>query len=78
MVRAMSGLGDGCGFFKETCGIMTAAAARLSWYAGKGSDEEIESLLQIKWWDWPLEKITKNLQILTDNDIGRLMEFDGD
>ena len=42
------------------------------------SDEEIESLLQIKWWDWPLEKITKNLQILTDNDIGGLMELDGD
>ena len=27
LVRAMSGLGDGCGFFKETCGIMTAAAS---------------------------------------------------
>ena len=43
MVRAMSGLGDGCGFFKETCGIMTAAAAVLSWYAGKGADSEAES-----------------------------------
>ena len=26
LVRAMSGLGDGCGFFQETCGIMTGAA----------------------------------------------------
>lgn len=43
LVRAMSGLGDGCGFFKETCGIMTAAAAILSWYAGKGADSETES-----------------------------------
>ncbi len=43
VVRAMSGLGDGCGFFKETCGIMTAAAAILSWYAGKGADSETES-----------------------------------
>jgi hypothetical protein len=43
LVRAMSGLGDGCGFFKETCGIMTAAAAILSWYAGKGADSESES-----------------------------------
>ncbi len=42
-VRAMSGLGDGCGFFKETCGIMTGAASILAWHAGKGADEEKES-----------------------------------
>jgi virginiamycin A acetyltransferase len=28
--------------------------------------EHIDELLQLKWWDWPLEKITKNLQWLTD------------
>ena len=43
LVRAMSGLGDGCGFFQETCGIMTGAASVLSWYAGKGADGEEES-----------------------------------
>ncbi|MBW2442955.1 MAG: C_GCAxxG_C_C family protein [Deltaproteobacteria bacterium] len=43
LVRAMSGLGDGCGFFKETCGIMTGAASILAWYAGKGADDETES-----------------------------------
>ena len=43
LVRAMSGLGDGCGFFKETCGIMTGAACLIAWYAGKGSDGEVES-----------------------------------
>ncbi|MGD2270755.1 MAG: C-GCAxxG-C-C family protein [Desulfobacterales bacterium] len=43
LVRAMSGLGDGCGFFKETCGVMTGAASLISWYAGKGSDGEKES-----------------------------------
>jgi len=43
LVRAMSGLGDGCGFFKETCGIMTGAASILAWHAGKGADEEAES-----------------------------------
>ena len=42
LVRAMSGLGDGCGFFQETCGIMTGAASVLSWYAGKGTDSEEE------------------------------------
>jgi hypothetical protein len=43
LIRAMSGLGDGCGFFKETCGVMTGAACLLSWYAGKGADSEVES-----------------------------------
>jgi len=43
LIRSMSGLGDGCGFFKETCGVMTGAACLLSWYAGKGSDNEAES-----------------------------------
>jgi len=43
LVRAMSGLGDGCGFFQETCGIMTGAASILAWYAGKGADNEEES-----------------------------------
>ena len=43
MVRAISGLADGCGFFNETCGVLTGAACLLSWYAGKGADEEPES-----------------------------------
>ncbi|MBF0205168.1 MAG: C_GCAxxG_C_C family protein, partial [Desulfamplus sp.] len=43
LVRAISGLGDGCGFFNETCGVMTSAASLLAWYGGKGSDTESES-----------------------------------
>ena len=55
LVRAMSGLGDGCGFFNETCGIMTGAASLLGWYAGKGADGEQES-----------EKLLPMLQDLDD------------
>jgi virginiamycin A acetyltransferase len=29
------------------------------------SKEQIEKLLEIKWWDWEIEKITKNVQNLT-------------
>lgn len=43
LVRAMSGLGDGCGFFNETCGVMTGAASALAWHGGKGSANETES-----------------------------------
>lgn len=43
LVRAMSGLADGCGFFYETCGVMTGAACVLAYYAAKGSDSEKQS-----------------------------------
>ncbi len=33
------------------------------------SEDEIERLLAIKWWNWPPEKITKNLHVLTGNKI---------
>ena len=43
LVRAMSGLGLGCGSFNETCGVLTSAASILAWYGGKGADNEAES-----------------------------------
>ena len=43
LVRAMSGLGDGCGFFNETCGIMTSAAAILGLLAGNGDKPQTQS-----------------------------------
>jgi virginiamycin A acetyltransferase len=36
------------------------------------SDEQIEVLLQTKWWDWEIEKITRYVDILTGNDIEKL------
>ena len=36
------------------------------------SDEKIGRLLDIKWWDWPIEKITENVQLLTGNDLEKL------
>ena len=34
--------------------------------------ETIDKLLKLKWWDWSPEKISANLQHLTDNKIDRL------
>ncbi|GLZ31249.1 acetyltransferase [Lentzea sp. NBRC 105346] len=28
------------------------------------SDEDIERLLRVKWWDWPVEKVTRHLRVL--------------
>lgn len=34
--------------------------------------ETIAFLLALRWWDWPIEKITENLPLLTSEDIGGL------
>jgi virginiamycin A acetyltransferase len=36
------------------------------------SEEDIEKLLQMRWWDWDIKKITENIQKLTSNDINAL------
>lgn len=36
------------------------------------SDEKISRLLDIKWWDWPIEKITEKVHLLAGNEIEKL------
>ena len=36
------------------------------------SEETISKLLELKWWNWDIEKITKNIQNLTDSEIDKL------
>ena len=38
------------------------------------SEENIQQLLALKWWDWPIEKITKHVQDLTGNEIEKLFK----
>lgn len=38
------------------------------------SDDTINKLLQLKWWNWDIEKITKNIQKLTSTSIDELEE----
>jgi len=37
------------------------------------SKEQISILLEIKWWDWDIKKITQNVQLLTENNIDKLI-----
>jgi virginiamycin A acetyltransferase len=37
------------------------------------SPEIIKTLLEIKWWDWEIEKITRNLENITSADINALV-----
>ena len=36
------------------------------------TDDQIEFLLALKWWDWPVEKITENITALTTGDFDAL------
>ena len=38
------------------------------------SDETITTLVELKWWDWPIEKISKHVQDLTDTNIENLLK----
>jgi len=39
------------------------------------SKEQIEILLQLKWWDWDIEEITRSVQLLTGNDVEALRKM---
>ena len=41
------------------------------------SEVDIETLLAMKWWDWPIEKITTHVQDLTGNNIAALKAIAG-
>jgi len=36
-------------------------------------DEMIDQLLEIRWWDWDYDKITRNIQAITGADIQKLL-----
>jgi virginiamycin A acetyltransferase len=38
------------------------------------SDDVIQQLLAIQWWHWDIERITKNIEHLTGNDVSRLLK----
>lgn len=38
------------------------------------SEEIIKELLELKWWNWSIEKITKNIENLTDSNIKSLQK----
>jgi hypothetical protein len=42
------------------------------------SHDIIEYLLRIKWWNWPLERIKRNVKLLCSDQIADLMELNND
>ncbi|BDD08038.1 Vat family streptogramin A O-acetyltransferase [Fulvitalea axinellae] len=42
------------------------------------SEKQIKDLLEMRWWDWPIEEITKNVQSLTGDKTEELKTFKDD
>lgn len=38
------------------------------------SDEEIEGLERIAWWDWPVDRIVANVHLLSNSEVGAFLE----
>jgi virginiamycin A acetyltransferase len=71
----MPGVNIGDGAIIATKAVVTKDVAPYSIVGGnpakeikkRFSQEEIDFLLDIQWWDWSMEKITKYIQLLTGN-----------
>jgi len=57
----------------EPYGIVAGNPARI---IGKRFDDDtIRKLLEIRWWDWPIEKIDDNLEIICSNRISQMLQL---
>lgn len=80
----MPGVHIGDGAIIATKAVVTKDVAPYSIVGGnpakeirkRFSPEKIEKLLQIRWWDWPIEKLTKNVKNLTGKDISVLDSYE--
>ena len=76
----MPGVTIGDGAIIATKSVVTKNVAPYSIVGGnpakeirkRFSEAEIKELLEIKWWNWPIEKITEHVQDLTGNDIEKI------
>lgn len=77
----MSGVNIGDGAIIGTRAVVTNDVAPYSIVGGipakvikkRFSDDIILKLLQIKWWDWPYEKIQANIQYIQSGNIDKLV-----
>lgn len=81
--RIMTGVTIGDGAIIGAYSVVTKDVAPYSIVGGnpaqeirkRFSEEKIEQLLKLCWWDWEAEKITQNVQTLTGNDVSQLLSL---
>lgn len=80
-VTIMPGVNIGDGAIIATGAVVTKDVAPYSIVGGnpakelkrRFSDKEISQLLEIKWWDWEIDRITRNVQFLTGRRLEQLV-----
>ena len=80
----MPGVTIGDGAIIATKSVVTKDVAPFSIVGGNPAkeirkrfkEEQIEALLEIRWWDWPIEKITANVQQLTGDNVEELIRLE--
>jgi len=78
----MPGITIGDGSIIATRSVVTKNVSPYSVVAGnpateirkRFSAEEVDILLALKWWDWPADKLTRNIHLLTGNNIAELVD----
>lgn len=79
-VTIMPGVSVGDGAIIATKSVVTADVPPYAIVGGnpakiirmRFSEQQIADLLEMEWWNWPIEKITRHIQSLTGNDIESL------
>ncbi|MDF9797155.1 virginiamycin A acetyltransferase [Catalinimonas alkaloidigena] len=81
-VTVMPGVKIGDGAIIASQSVLTKDVAPYSVVGGnpvqfikkRFPNEQIDKLLQIRWWDWDIEKITQNVSHISNNDIELLQK----
>lgn len=71
-------IGDGC--IVATGSVVTGVVPPYSIIGGNPArtirrrfdDAQIDRLLEVRWWDWPLDRITANIEVIMAGDVGDL------
>ncbi len=83
-VIVMSGVTIGDGAVVATGSVVTADVPPFTIVGGNPArpirkrfdDDVIEKLLELRWWDWPDEKIRANIHVLCGSDRERLFALE--
>jgi virginiamycin A acetyltransferase len=79
----LAGVTIGDGAVVGTCSVVAADVAPYAIVAGNPArlirkrfdDETIRRLLEIRWWDWPHDKIAANMHIISSDNVAKLFEL---